>query len=545
MKLRSLSTAALALLLVLLFLPVLCCVIFIGNDMDYYDSYKITTLYSNQSLLLFVIGGGILYAIMCSLMRKIPYNRYTVAGFIFALTMVCFIFYAVNVEISKCIAFYGGWDCGAVANSARWIYAGGELGYDDYYNVYSNNVPITWLLYKLYAFASSVSRYPYNPEFIWIQFQCLMLAAALFFSTMNVLLICKKISFAAMNMLVAGLFLGLSPWKIVPYTDTSTIAVTVFILFLYILFLRTKTGWRYAIWVFLVFTGVLGGIMKATCYIMLVAVVLADFMWILFQETSVSSKCKELTLRIVLFLCGLILAACCKQEMYETLDYEYDKDMEITWMNYLYIGLNDETTGGSSGEGLAIMQDYDGYSRQERELAERYYIVERLEQKGIGGLLDFWLRKQVMNFNDGTFSWFQEGNFQAWEYEDLTDSSWKEPLRAFYWDKGESYSLFCTISQGVWIFILLGVLLEAVLLFKESILCLLRGTEDSGDSLLGTRIRLTGMITFTGVFLFVMLFEGRARYLYNNVPVFAAMAVIGYGKLAELLYSLKARYNDT
>ena len=73
-------------------------------------------------------------------------------------------FYMININISKCIAFYGGWDCGMVANSARWIFEGGELGYDDYYTIYSNNIPITWLLYKLYCFSSGMKAYPYNPE---------------------------------------------------------------------------------------------------------------------------------------------------------------------------------------------------------------------------------------------------------------------------------------------------------------------------------------------------------------------------------------------
>lgn len=100
-------------------------------------------------------------------------------------------FYMININISKCIAFYGGWDCGMVANSARWIFEGGELGYDDYYTIYSNNIPITWLLYKLYCFSSGMKAYPYNPEFIWIQFQCVMLSLAVLCSVLLVLRVSK------------------------------------------------------------------------------------------------------------------------------------------------------------------------------------------------------------------------------------------------------------------------------------------------------------------------------------------------------------------
>lgn len=34
------------------------------------------------------------------------------------------------------------------------------------------------------------------------------------------------------------------------------------------------------------------------------------------------------------------------------------------------------------------------------------------------------------------------------------------------------------------------------------------------------------IVTFIGMFLFVMLFEARARYLYNTIPVFSVMAVL-------------------
>ena len=74
-------------------------------------------------------------------------------------------------------------------------------------------------------------------------------------------------------------------------------------------------------------------------------------------------------------------------------------------------------------------------------------IRKRIGDRGIWGTIRFWLRKQVMNFNDGTFSWYQEGYFQAWEYPLNIDSSWKEPLRAFYWQDGSNYIWFTTISQ--------------------------------------------------------------------------------------------------
>lgn len=74
----------------------------------------------------------------------------------------------------------------------------------------------------------------------------------------------------------------------------------------------------------------------------------------------------------------------------------------------------------------------------------------------------------MMTYNDGTFSWFQEGYFQAWEDKNLTDSSWKEPLREFYWQDGENYDCFVTISHGLWLFLLVRIILEAAAMLWQS-----------------------------------------------------------------------------
>lgn len=535
MKLKYAGNAAVSFILLVLFLPVFYKVISVGINMNYNDRHKIATLCSNKILLLYALGGAMILFGLYFLLRKIPFNRYTVAGMIVGMFLVCIVFYMVNVKISKCIAFYGGWDCGMVANSARWVYEGGEMGYDDYYTIYTNNVPITWLLYRLYRISSELSGYPYNPEFIWIQFQCLMLTAALFFSVMAVLVAGKNVAAAVLTAVVNIAFLGLSPWKIIPYTDVSTIAVPVFLMFLYALFLRIRSKGRYVLWFFMAAVGVLGGIMKATCYVPLIAIVLIDLMWVLSDKASFSQKMRELALRAVLLFCGFLLAVLCKKGMYRDLGYEYNRDMEITWESYLYDGLNEEATGACSGEGLEMVRAFAGNSREVRNQAIRQRIRERVAEKGAGGLLDFWLRKQVMNFNDGSFSWFQEGFFHAWDYEDLIESDWKQPLRDFYWENSKHIVLFNTISQGIWFFVLLGVIVEAGTVLIGA--CVSLKNKTGGDEKNSVAVRIDGMavVTFIGIFLFVMLFEGRARYLLNSVAVFSAMAVCGFCKCADMI----------
>ncbi len=535
MKLKNISAALSASALLMLFLPVFYCIIFWGSNMNYNAEHKIVTIEGNKVLLVCAVAGALILFLLYYLLKKIPYNRYTAAGVVISSFVVCVLFYVVNVHISKCIAFYGGWDCGMVAKSARWVYQGRGMGYGDYYQIFSNNVPITWLLYKLYSLSASLPGYPYNPEFIWIQFQCFLFSAAIFFTVMTVLITFRKIGISILTLLINCLFLGLSPWEIIPYTDGSTIAIPVFLIFLYAAFLRIKSKWKYALWLLVAFAGVWGGILKATCYVTLIAILLIDFVWEgLSEQAALRSKLKKTAFKTALLLCGYFLAVQCKYGMYRTLNYEYDYDLEIGWRNFLYDGLKEETTGACSSDGLDTVQNYSKYPRKIRNQYEMELIKKRLQEKGFKGLMDFWLRKQVMTYNDGTFSWFQEGFFNAWEYENITDSRWKKPLRKFYWADGKNFIWFTTLSQGIWLFVLSGIIVDAALVLLEAIVRYRRPEEDDAVSH-RMCIRTVGIMTFIGTFLFVMLFEGRARYLFNIIPIFSTMAVIGYCDFVDKL----------
>ena len=526
MKIRNLTSLSLAVFLLALFLPVFGFVLFAGTNMDYNEIHKIDTLCSNPVLLLGAVPALALFAVLYVLLDKIPLNTYTKAGTVILSFILCAALCAVKMEISKCIAVYGAWDCGNVANSARWFSQGKGLGYEDYYYIYSNNVPMAWLLYILYQFSGSMPGYPYNPEFIWIQFQCVMFSLAVFMSAMTILLVTRKIAATALGLLTGILMVGLCPWQAVLYTDPVTIAMPVMVLFLYALFRRMRHKGRYLIWFLLILAGMAGGIMKATCYVALLAVLAVDVIWLLSEREGIIPKCKKMGVRIFLLALGCVAAVWCRAGIYRTLDYIPDHDLEMTWTNFFYNGLNESTTGSYSIDGLVIAKAYAGYPRRFRQSVELHYAWDRIVEKGPLGLMDFWLRKQVMNFNDGTFSWFQEGGFDMWEYENITNGRWKEALRSFYWAEGDHYRKFVTWSQGIWIFVLTGIVAQAVF----AVVSVFREREHTEERC----IHSAGILIFIGMFFFVLLFEGRARYLLNYVPVFMTMAVTGYTKLILL-----------
>lgn len=63
--------------------------------------------------------------------------------------------------------------------------------------------------------------------------QCVMLSLAVLCSVLLVLRVSKNLGTSVITLIFNIAFLGISPWKIIPYTDGCTIAMPVMILFLY------------------------------------------------------------------------------------------------------------------------------------------------------------------------------------------------------------------------------------------------------------------------------------------------------------------------
>lgn len=130
--------------------------------------------------------------------------------------------------------------------------------------------------------------------------------------------------------------------------------------------------------------------MKATCYVTLIAVVLVDLVWSAWEEVPMRKRLQKTGLKILLLIAAFGLGAFCKQGIYCSVQYDYNADMEIGWSNYMYNGLNEDTTGACSGEGLEIVRSLlvrikiPGYNMRWKESAKESVIVVFGVQSGSG-----------------------------------------------------------------------------------------------------------------------------------------------------------------
>ncbi len=507
----------------ILFLPILFCLFAFGNNMDYFDVVKQNTLVHNFFLLPICILGLLIVGFLKKPLNKIEVTGSRPRNLIVVLCIALFYLgtYVINIKIAKCIAFYSGWDMSIVTGAVYQLSEGKDIADNvlNYYKIFPNNAPITYVLYKLFQFAKEKEGYPYNIEFIWIQASCLMVSLAGFFTTMTARKITKKMTPTLVSMLIFTALISLSPWKVIPYTDILSVAFGIFILYFYACYREIESPLRYLLWLAICFFGLAGGVFKATAYVPLIAILATEAVRIL-MTPGWREKLKELLVIGVLLGVSVAGVFAWRGHAYKVIGYEPDASRAVTWHHYLRMGLNEYSTGGYNSEYYQIINEYIDRPVSERHAEEIRQVREALRERGLIGTIYFYLRKSVMNYNDGSFSWYMEGNFHFQEYQDISQSSFKPLLREIYWYDGKEYRLYLTCSQLAWLFTLLLLPGTAVWLLCK------KGEEEGTDGAAAI------LMTLIGATLFVMLFEGRARYLLNLAPIYVAAASISFDLVA-------------
>ena len=497
-------------ILLVCFLPVLFCVVLIGNYMDYYAGMKID-LWLPEQVLSIIALIGLAFCIFlfwkCSAWQLTRRANWTMNC---ALAGLFIILYFINIQVAKEIAFYLPWDIGVVRMESYNVAYEIPLGYHYYFSVFSNNIPILYILGRLYRKAAEMQNYPYNYDFICIQVNCALISIAGFFSCLTVKKITKKLMPTVAVFLLYLALVGISPWKIAPYTDTYGLIFPVMCIYFYICYRHAKKTWCKCICILLSLVfGMWGSFVKPNLYIIIIALMLNELLC-LFADYK--KNWKFLMVEAVLVLALLWGNKAYLGHIIEEIGFDFNSEIEAGWQHYFYMGLNEGTGGGYSAEDTAMFGEFD-YSRSDRIHAELERAWGRLKGRGFFGSVYFYLKKMVMTFNDGVFGWRTE----VWEAEPYpeglaSNTIWTLRLRSIYCGdtmedfKAECYNLFC---QLVWIFCIIGI--------PGICLCRKEKREEYGILIL----------SFLGVFFYQMLFEARARYLFVFLPVILPTAICG------------------
>ena len=419
--------------------------------------------------------------------------------------------YYVNAEIAKCIYLEQGWDIGIVNAMARYMSEGTMIGTHEYYAIYPNNVPISYILCRLYELAKKIPDYQYSYEFFWILVNCGMISVSGFTACMTV----KKVTANPVAVLTAFvLYVGcvcVTPWKTAAYTDMYAIMFPILCICVYLYYSQMKSGMvRHLLWFLILVLGFFGALIKPSVLVIVIAIVGIE---IVKNLTAEKSRLIDLGVHLMLLVLTIILYYGYQQHIYNETEFVCNENAAVTIHHYLLMGINEERTGSYDSGVLAFHGRFA--NPEERIPAQWEEYFRQLKERGMAGHIRFLLKKMVMTFNDGAFGWGREGNFEYFSYP-IFSNAWYSPLlRDVFWPDFMYSGYFNTYSQFIWLVILGGI--PGCCFYKKK----------------DRHITVTIILAILGVFLYLLLFETRARYLICFLPVLITASAVGMTQYYE------------
>ena len=311
----------------------------------------------------------------------------------------------------------------------------------------------------------------------------------------------KKI-FKIIGMLGFMTFIGVSPWILVPYSDTYSIMFPIAVLYNY-----TKKDKKLYDYLLIGIFSYIGYLIKPTAIIVLIAIVIIELFKLLANITTIKEnrlkRAKKVAKNIIFVFLGVVLVFLLEFGLSRLTNYQAEKKYEISFYHYLMMGINEETTGAYNGDD--VLDSISQNSYEERIDYNKKVFLERLKSMSAKDLAKFYTKKMLVNYNDGTLAWGREGGF--YDIVNNKDDRLANIMKNFYYNDGSLFYIFTNIMQFIWIFIIVFTFICAIL--KKF---------DKNISVI--------FLSLIGLTLFVLLFEARARYLYLYSTFYIIIAIL-------------------
>lgn len=408
-----------------------------------------------------------------------------------------------------------GWDCGIVVRQAVNL-LNGENFDTHYFAVCSNNIGILLISKYILKFTSLFTTVTLqNAFFSMIIFNIVMIdiSAVLTFYLCKKLLGNKSAYFSLLFIVPLILF---SPYIIVPYTDTITMVFPIAIMYTYVIIKEEKEPVKKNILALI--EGILvitGFFIKPTAIIMMIAIAIIELLQI--NKT----KIKDSLIIIAMFVIGCIISytgySYLKNRNLGSLisDEDYEK-YSMSFTHFLKMGMSQTESGnplptknktlyGSYSENDALTtQGIIGKDEKQKENLRT--VKKRLQDFGIKGYIKFLYNKANWILSDGTFFYGEEGTF--WTSEHYNNSEIGKFIQEIINKDDVKYqTLTVNIMQTLWILIIIGLVFS----YNKK--------QDDNFAIL--------KLSIIGIVIFLLLFEGRARYIVNHLPIFIIIGVCG------------------
>lgn len=398
--------------------------------------------------------------------------------------------------------FLTGWDSNHVTQYAyNLVHNNKSLleGWNNYYyTYYPNNILITILYSSIFKINCLIGIKSYTLNIfslITIQSILSFLTAIIVYKIVYDFTKSQKYGF--ISWLLCVLSACISPWIMIPYTDATSLIIPILIVRLFQKYMANHKDIYILIMSILSFVALK---LKPQCFIVTIAIVMYSIFNINYKKDR-KKLFKKFTYAIVPFVVLMLSINIFPKYI---LKLNIDKNDSISFNHYIMMGLNNETDGSYYQED--VVNSFSYKTSSERKKYNNKTSINRLKDYGLVGLYKHLSKKTMVIYNDGTFAWNREGTF----YRKIInkDNFISKHSRSLYYQNYKFSRYTYIFLHVVWIIILSGLLLSV---------------KKNNNPLL-----LILKLSFIGVFLFEMLFEARARYLFCVIPLFIILTSISF-----------------
>lgn len=499
-----------------MFLGILSILIFIDTRIEY--SYLNKVKNSNYIYLIIIFFAIVAILVLIKLLsknkekidkllEKVYKKDKLIIGLLF---VVLFIFQIVTLQN---IYFESGWDVGIIYTRVEHFLRSGIIELNTYFkkypyfSIYPNNL----FLANVFVIIGKIAMVFYEnwsyilyKIFVIIDIILIDLAGIIMVKTIGNFIDKKSLKLLGALLYIA--FIGLSPWFMIPYSDTYSIIFPISILYNY-----TKKEKKWYNYLMIGLLSYIGYCIKPTNIIMLIAIIIVEIYKLLFKLKEKEQLKLKLKSWIIAGI-GILIAIIINLVLLNVTKYEGERKYTFSLYHYLMMGINTETTGGWNTEDVEndlLIEDYD-----ERVEYNKEVFFQRLRAMSPKDFCKFYVKKILLNYNDGTLAWGREGSFYS--FTNPKNNQFAKTLKNYYYNSGENFYVFTNVMQFWWIFIIVFLTIGAII-----------RKFDCKYSV--------AYLSIIGLTLFTLLFEGRARYLYLYTPVYVMLAIMGMEQFIKII----------
>jgi len=435
--------------------------------------------------------------------------------------LITFVFlFTLQVILAINISTWIGWDAGTVVGEAAKAVNNAPIESGSL-SMYPNNLLLFFILHQILRFFTFIGI---TDNWLGLSIvNILMIDIALLASIITVRKVYPSEDRRLTLLILFSLLIGLSPWIIVPYSDTFLMPFVSLVILLCFQTTQAKTTAKRIL--FASAAGILfalGWLIKPIIIAIPAALVITGLVYIIHVRGKIKLRLAAPVLLSSSLAIALTIGAFNLYVENQNI-VELNKSVRVPMSYTIATGLVSEYSVYSRslyGAWNFETAKYNHGTTQEKNENFNALIRERLQNHGVFGYTRFLVNKARWITSEGNFFWLGEGAGTA-DFSNVDGNF----LRELFYTNGKHYPFYLHAANGLWTVVFLGLCIGML------VPCLTgqNKTKQGGNSDLFIRLNV-----FSIIFV-ILLTEGRSRYLIGFLPVFCIISANGYSYLKILI----------